>query len=442
MRIAPFIILLLAAFSSLAQETISESNRSIGLEAYRSYMLPSSSAQEAAELKPEVMRYAIPLDGWTEQRAEQGREYATHFTPPFSWNGRQTIISLDPTYAPYKLLVGGREVGRNYNSSMPAEFNVTRFIKEDTQNPIVLSVIEGSEVKDLESWDGDNKETLGKVTMLSLPTMYIRDVEVSTTLVSESLNVTISIVVKSEALNSRTSRINYELLTPQGAVDKRGYADMTLEMRGEDTLHLFTIIPDSLAWSVDEPNLYRLNLSTQYRGRHSEYYSLDIGLRSIESGSDGTLSINGKPQQLKASVVNSSIELSQLDDLKKQGYNIVKIDAGAHNDAIYRYADSIGLMVVATAPINTKKSGGDILLGGNPTNDPSRGVEYIERVDAMRNQTKIHPSVVAYAIADHSLNGINLYESYLYLKARESQRPIIYLDGAGQWNSDKLKLDL
>jgi beta-galactosidase len=39
-------------------------------------------------------------------------------------------------------------------------------------------------------------------------------------------------------------------------------------------------------------------------------------------------------------------------------------------------------------------------------------------------------------MAEESSNGINLYESYLRLKALEQKRPVIYLEAAGEWNSD------
>jgi beta-galactosidase len=50
--------------------------------------------------------------------------------------------------------------------------------------------------------------------------------------------------------------------------------------------------------------------------------------------------------------------------------------------------------------------------------------------------TRRHPSVIAYFLADKSANGIALYESYIALKAVAGDRPVIYLDGGKEWNSD------
>ncbi|MFI3280400.1 MAG: glycoside hydrolase family 2 TIM barrel-domain containing protein [Rikenellaceae bacterium] len=442
MRIVPFIILLFASVGAMAQNIGSESGRSINVEPYRSHILPSSSAEEAAGDKSGAMRFAIPVADWAEQREGSAVNFSSSFATPFSWIGRQSIISIESASAPYSVWIGGREVGSCFTPSMPAQFNISRYIEDEVDTPIVISMQRSSSISQLEAWSSaaDGFE-LGHVVMLSQPTMYIRDVDVRTDLVSGSLNSLISVAVKSEALNPRTSRINYELLTPQGEVAKRGHMDLNLDMRREDTIHIFAVIPDTLAWSVENPNLYRLNLSTQYRGRYIEYHSYEIGMRSIEHSRDGELIINGLPQPLKVVEVTSAASVLQLSELKSAGYNAVKIAAGGYNREIYNYADSAGLYIVATAPINTSHSGGAILRGGNPTNDPDRVNEYIERVDAIYNVTKLHPSVIAFAIADTSLNGINLYESYLYLKSRERQRPVVYLQSGGEWNSDKLVME-
>jgi beta-galactosidase len=39
-------------------------------------------------------------------------------------------------------------------------------------------------------------------------------------------------------------------------------------------------------------------------------------------------------------------------------------------------------------------------------------------------------------MAEESANGINLYESYLRLKALEKTRPVLYIEAGGEWNSD------
>lgn len=440
MRIVSSIILLLVTSALFAQVPQRESSN---VEPYRGRVVPYSSLSEVDSVGLEVMRYAIPVSGWQQSNSQDGVTFSSSFDSPFSWIGRQSIISIESASAPYTLWVGGREVGQCLTPSMRVEFNVTRYLKEQAVTPIEIALVDDPTTKELEAWGSDEVAfDLGRVTMLSQPTMYVRDIDLSTTRISGVLNASVSIIVKSEALNPRASRLDYELVSPQGVVVARAQTDLTLDMRREDTLRLFAIIPDSLAWSANNPNLYRLNISTQYRGRYAEYQSINIGLRSLQRSGDGSLMINGEEETFVATSVKSDVTVAELSQLKSEGVNTIKVAAGTYSSALFNAADSIGLYIVATVPINTSKSSASILRGGNPTNDPARKAEYIERTDALYNSVKNHASVVAISLAEaNSQNGINLYESYLYLKGLESQRPVIYIDSRGEWNSDQLNID-
>lgn len=94
---------------------------------------------------------------------------------------------------------------------------------------------------------------------------------------------------------------------------------------------------------------------------------------------------------------------------------------------------------MAQAPIDTRRSGESRRKGGNPSNDPEWQPAYLERTENSYHTTKRHPSVVAFALATQSANGINLYESYLNMKRFGDSRPFIYPDAGGEWDSDKLR---
>lgn len=75
-----------------------------------------------------------------------------------------------------------------------------------------------------------------------------------------------------------------------------------------------------------------------------------------------------------------------------------------------------------------------------PSNDPQWLDAYLDRTQQHYHAVKRHPSIVAFSLARESANGINLYESYLRLKELEPDRPVIYTESGGEWNSDRLDL--
>ena len=89
-------------------------------------------------------------------------------------------------------------------------------------------------------------------------------------------------------------------------------------------------------------------------------------------------------------------------------------------------------------PVDTRRSGLSRRKGGNPSNDPAWQGAYIERAEAVYHTAKRHPSVIGFALARQSANGINLYETYLHMKRFDEIRPFVYPDAEGEWNSDRL----
>ena len=89
--------------------------------------------------------------------------------------------------------------------------------------------------------------------------------------------------------------------------------------------------------------------------------------------------------------------------------------------------------MVDTANINT--DGSSRKVGASTVNDPAWLDEYLNRVQAMYFRSQLHPSVIAYRIAQPSGNGYNLYKAYQWLKEQGDTRPVVY-DSEGEWNSD------
>ena len=437
MRISLIIISLFTFFGAMAQ---SESPyTSSNTEKHRSPIKPYATEAGAQTGEEEGLRFTMPLAGWQESKSGNTSTFTTTFVKPFSWLNRQATLVVEGASQPYTVSVNNKEIGRCTNSAMPAEFNITRELKEK-ESQITITMQASNHSSQIEGWraEDDNNE-LGKVAIISQPALYIRDIETETSSSDGVINAEISLKVKSSTLNARTSRLLYTLRSKDGALIYDGSANVTLEMQGEQTVTIFSSIADSLAWSAESPNLLSLTAQTRYRNRAEEFINFRIGLRTIEVSPQGDFTINNKPTILKIKEVEPSISIHEIDQIKAEGYNTIRIRAGRYNAQTYSHADKIGLYIIATAPINTSKSGENIKRNGNPTNDPAREAEFIERTDALYNTLKIHPSVIAFALADESLNGYNLYESYLYLKSLEKHRPIIYTDGDEQWNSDKLK---
>lgn len=435
-------ILTLAAISLLgtaaAQNYGSPELTEIGKEPPRTPFIVYSTAEEAAAGSHDTSKYLTPLTDWTKQTSELGTEFSTQFTVPFAWVNRQVLLHIGWASSDYEIKLNDKVVGYCQNGSAPADYNLTKQAEEGI-NRLTVTILDNPTSAPLESYRKPTTPSLGECYVMTQPTIRIRDIFTRTQKVGDKYNAEIGIVVKTDALNPKTAKIHYELLAPDTTVATYGNETITLDMRREDTIRIVASIPDTMLWSLRRPTLYTLNLKTQTEGRYTEYTSFKIGFRQVDIIMN-ELAVNGIGVDLKAIPLGESISAGKLREWKQKGYTLVFLPPGGVARELYDLCDQIGIYIVEQASIDTSNSGPSIRKEGNPSNDPVWGEAFLGRIEDSYHTSKLHPSVVIFSIANKSANGINLYEGYLHLKSLEKDRPIIYPDAEGQWNTDVLLL--
>lgn len=439
-RFLSIIALVFAVGALSAQEYDSPEYVSLGRELPRSKTLPYPTAEEAQALGSGAVasKYLRPVTGWTRTEEPDATVFTSKYVIPFVWLSRQAILYVDEASGAYEVIINGQKVGYAANAFTPAEFNITKASKEDV-NTISIRILKDHWSRRMEDFVEPREPRVGETYVISQPTIRVRDVVHNTDvdLKSEYANVEVGLIVKTESLNPKTARIHYELIAPDTTVVTQGYKDVTLGMRGEDTVKFMTRIPYVLTWCADMPVRYRLNIKTQIEGRYAEYQSRMIGFRDIDINEEGDFMINGIKTELFYRDFDP-LKVTEKDIIAARvlKYNALRFKMGAVPQNVYRMCDSLGMYVIAQIPINTSKSGLSRRIGGNPSNDPKWKAAYLDRAETAYRTTCGQASVIGYVMAEESSNGINLYETYLRLKALERKRPILYIEAAGEWNSD------
>ena len=439
-RFLSIIALVFAVGALSAQEYDSPEYVSLGRELPRSKTLPYPTAEEAQALGSGAVasKYLRPVTGWTRTEEPDATVFTSKYVIPFVWRSRQAILYVDEASGAYEVIINGQKVGYAANAFTPAEFNITKASKEDV-NTISIRILKDHWSRRMEDFVETREPRVGETYVISQPTIRVRDVVHNTDvdLKSEYANVEVGLIVKTESLNPKTARIHYELIAPDTTVVTQGYKDVTLGMRGEDTVKFMARIPYVLTWCADMPVRYRLNIKTQIEGRYAEYQSRMIGFRDIDINEEGDFMINGIKTELFYRDFDP-LKVTEKDIIAARvlKYNALRFKMGAVPQNVYRMCDSLGMYVIAQIPINTSKSGLSRRIGGNPSNDPKWKAAYLDRAETAYRTTCGQASVIGYVMAEESSNGINLYETYLRLKALERKRPILYIEAAGEWNSD------
>ena len=445
-RFLSIIALVFAVGALSAQEYDSPEYVSLGRELPRSKTLPYPTAEEAQALGSGAVasKYLRPVTGWTRTEEEDATVFTSKYVIPFVWLSRQAILYVDEASGAYEVIINGQKVGYAANAFTPAEFNITKASKEDV-NTISIRILKDHWSRRMEDFVETREPRVGETYVISQPTIRVRDVVHNTDvdLKSEYANVEVGLIVKTESLNPKTARIHYELIAPDTTVVTQGYKDVTLGMRGEDTVKFMARIPYVLTWCADMPVRYRLNIKTQIEGRYAEYQSRMIGFRDIDINEEGDFMINGIKTELFYRDFDP-LKVTEKDIIAARvlKYNALRFKMGAVPQNVYRMCDSLGMYAHRRGrrkrKIHNPERHAQLprRIGGNPSNDPKWKAAYLDRAETAYRTTCGQASVIGYVMAEESSNGINLYETYLRLKALERKRPILYIEAAGEWNSD------
>ncbi|MBR5464398.1 MAG: hypothetical protein IKU77_01175 [Alistipes sp.] len=407
-----------------------------GRELPRGVINPCISATDAAT-NSESHRYRSPIHTWS----QAGNRFSADFTSTFAWTNRQVLLHIESASCDYELWINGQRAAINRDGNAPADYNITKLIKEGRNNAEVILNIP-SDLAPIEGWKSDSTTpALGPCYLISSPTMGVRDFTVRTEINPETPEVAtteVGIIVKSYALNPRSVRIFYELDDPAGRQIAHGQTDLTLDMRGEDTVRFLASVPDTMLWSTTNPKHHTLRIRTQRDGRFSEYHQYALGLRAAEL-KEGKLYINGQSAALRTESCVPTASPEVLQKIKNRNTNTILLEPGAVAPHLYTVCDTLGLYVIPQAPIDSHMAGTSRRVDGNPSNNPAWMPFYLERVENLYHATKRHPSVVGFSYAIRSANGICLYESYIQLKKHQDGRPILYPTAEGEWNTDRIE---
>lgn len=439
MRYIFLVTLLFSTLRAAAQSYDSPATVAIGRDVPRSEIVAYSTLPDALTFDRDASRYLRPVSDWQETRSESARILTGEFAMPFAWIARELFLHVASAGSSYEVTVNGKRAGYVQDGTTPAEFDITKLAVEG-KNRVTVTLFTPA-AGDVLLRTPEANPSLGECYVMAQPKMRVRDIAVDAALTDDGSNgvLGLGIVMKTHSLNPRTTRVYYELIAPDSTKVLDGYKDLTLDMRREDTIRIMQVVPRSLMWSAEHPNLYTLIVKTRFEGRINEYVPFKVGFRTV-SAEQGQLRINGEAAELHVKEMTSEPRTGELDTLKKIGYNTLRLPAGRLSRELLDRCDSLGFYVIDQLPIDTSLAGLSRKRGGNPSNDPAWRDAYLDRTQQHYHAVKRHPSLVAFSLARESANGINLYESYLRLKELEPARPVIYPESGGEWNSDRLDL--
>jgi beta-galactosidase/beta-glucuronidase len=362
--------------------------------------------------------------------------YRTVFELPPDWQGLQVFINFDGVDSAFYLWINGQSVGYSTDSRLPAEFNLTPYLRPGP-NTLAVRVhrwTSGSYLEDQDMWflSGIFRD----VFLFATPTVHIRDFWARTELDEEYCDATLKVRINVKNYGQATSGIYQAEASLRDAESQpiAGWepaAQVQVEGSAEQVLELEGTVTNPKKWSAEQPNLYTLLLQLKdEQGRVLEVEQCKVGFRQVEI-KDGKILINGVAVLFKGvnrhehepetgHVVSEELMIRDILLMKQANINAVRTCHYPDVPLWYELCDRFGLYLIDEANIESHGS------WDRPTKDPVWLDAFMARGSRMVERDKNHPSVVIWSLGNESGYGPNHAALADWIHQHDPTRPVHY----------------
>jgi beta-galactosidase len=374
--------------------------------------------------------------------------YRKTFTLPDNWQGKEIILSADAARGAAYYYLNGTFIGMNKQGKLPARFNVTDQAKAG-ENVLAVQIHRWSSGSYLECQDFWRLSGFDRdVYLYARPKLHLADIFARPGLDASYNNghFELDVTVASPEGRAKPFTVTYILSDDTGKEVANGR--MTGESAGKETLHFEqVIIPEVKKWSAETPHLYTLAIELMdEKGSHIEATALKVGFRTTEIKNRQFL-VNGQPVLLKGvnlhehnehtgHYVPEALMRKDFELFRKYNINAVRTSHYPQQELFYRLADEYGIYVIDEANIESHGMGYNLRKGGTLGNNLFFLEDHLSRTTGMVERDKNHPCVIIWSLGNEAGNGYNFYESYRWIKSRDTSRPVQYERAGLEWNTD------
>ena len=372
--------------------------------------------------------------------------YKRTFDVPNNWNGRDLFIHFGAVKSAFYIWINGKKVGYSQDSKLPAEFNVTDFVKSG-KNSIALEVYRWSDGSYLECQDFWRISGIERdVYLYARPKVQLADYFAKAGLENNYTDgvFDLSVAIKNIDAKKQKGTIAVEITRDNHSVYSSS-SHYELNPNSENTFAFKQNIPQVKTWSAEIPNLYQLNIVIKdKKGNVLEAISRKLGFRTSEVKGSQYL-VNGKPILFKGvnrhehdpntgHVISREDMLKDIKIFKEYNINAVRTAHYPNDPYFYELCDEYGIYVIDEA--NIESHGMGYALDKTLANNPAWLKAHLQRVERMIQRDKNHPSILIWSLGNEAGNGYNFYEAYLLAKKLDVTRPTQYERAEHEWNTD------
>jgi beta-galactosidase len=360
--------------------------------------------------------------------------YRMEFETPADWKGKEIILHFGAVSSAMYVWVNGEEVGYSEDSKTPAEFNITKYLKNG-KNLLAVQVFrwsDGSYLEDQDFWrmSGITRD----VYLVARNTTHVFDFRVKAGLDELYKDG----IFKADITLRNLGSVAQNIIVEAKLTDEKGqvleFSKKVSVNSGNQFISFDGKVSNVKRWSAETPNLYQLAITTKdLTGKIIESLGCKAGFRTVEI-KNGQLLVNGvrilvkgvnmhEHNEVTGHVQDVETMVKDISTMKKFNINTMRCCHYPQPDKWYELCDKYGLYLIDEANVESHGMGyGKESLAKDSTWYDA----HLFRTRNMFERDKNYPSVIIWSLGNEAGDGTNFVKTYKWLKSSDKTRPVQY----------------
>ena len=350
--------------------------------------------------------------------------YVTFFDVTPEMLTQNLILHFGGVHSAFYVWVNGQKVGYSQNPMSPAEFDVTRFLREG-RNRLAVEVYrwsDGSYLEDQDMWrlSGIYRE----VQLWVRPLTHIADYKVEAVpnkdFTQAQVTATVSLCntgkKKAKNISVRLAISGGNPLQNEPLLTTTHSNKVTIASGDTTTVTLTATIDQPRLWSAEKPNLYPFSLDLLNDGQQTEHFIYHLGVKRVECVGE-VFKINGKNVKLRGvnrhdhhpvtgRYVDDATYEKDIALMKQANINFLRTSHYPDREYLYELCDRWGIYVMDEA---CQESHGYGYANKEMGEDPDWREAHVDRAVSLVQRDKNHPSVIFWSLGNEGGVGPNLH---------------------------------
>jgi beta-galactosidase len=367
------------------------------------------------------------------------------------WKDKEVFLQFGAVSSAFYVWVNEQLVGYSEDSKVPAEFNITQYLKKGN-NSLAVEVYRWSDGSYLEDQDFFRLSGIQRSVFLhARPKTFINDFFAVGDLENHYSDGLLKLDVSLKGTGNDAN--NFVVEASLFEDDQKIYSESKdIKLADNKASVNFTKqFPGVRKWTSETPNLYSLVLSLKDSfGNTLESVSARIGFRKVEI-INSRLLVNGVPIYIKGTnmhehndvtghVIDEATILKDIRVMKSNNINAVRTSHYPQQELWYDMCDKYGLFLVDEADIESHGIGYDKDI--TIADKKEWAAAHLDRMQRMVERDKNHPSVIIWSLGNEAGDGHNFLNDYKWTKARDITRPVQYEGAEKSTNAPERHTDI